>query len=468
MWLHQKGTYQPNCYKGDSWDAAVCPDPVTCAANCALDAGNAGDYKSTYGVTSQGGSLTIDFEENNANGKNVGARLFMMKDASSYQMFQLMGQEFSFTVDVSALPCGMNGALYMVDMDEDGGMAKYPGNKAGAAYGTGYCDAQCPHDIKMINGQANMLGWDKNPNDPNSGTGSWGSCCSEMDIWESNSQAQAVTPHVCSGGATSGGSFKCNGTACGDDSKGERFKGLCDKDGCDLNPYRFGVKSFYGNSSSFAIDTTKPFQVVTQWITSDGSANGDLTEIRRKYVQGGKVIETPQVSVGGKQYNSVTDDFCVGQKKAFNNTNSFSQKGGLKAMGEVMKRGMVLVMSLWDDTSVNMLWLDSTYPPVAPGATPPPGNKRGPCGTESGVPSELQRDFPGAKVVFSDIKYGPLGSTIPGGGPTPPPPPGPPAPPAPPGGKCPGGSLSACMGLCPSSPPIVYKDCIQDCAKRCH
>merc|ERR1719247_704363 len=119
---------------------------------------------------------------------------------------------------------------------------------------------------------------------------------------------------------------------------------------------------------------------------------------------------------------------------------------------------MVLVMSLWDDTSVNMLWLDSTYPPVAPGATPPPGNVRGPCGTESGVPSELQRDFPGAKVVFSDIKYGPLGSTIPGGGPTPPPPPGPPAPPAPPGGKCPGGSLSACMGLCPSSPPIVYKD----------
>ena len=52
-----------------------------------------------------------------------------------------------------------------------------------------------------------------------------------------------------------------------DDSKGERFKGLCDKDGCDLNPYRFGVKSFYGNSSSFAIDTTKPFQVVTQWMS---------------------------------------------------------------------------------------------------------------------------------------------------------------------------------------------------------
>ena len=27
-----------------------------------------------------------------------------------------------------------------------------------------------------------------------------------------------------------------------------------------------------------------------------------------------------------------------------------------------MKDGMVLVMSLWDDHSVNMLWLDSDYP----------------------------------------------------------------------------------------------------------
>ena len=42
-------------------------------------------------------------------------------------------------------------------MDEDGGMSKYPGNKAGAAYGTGYCDAQCPNDTKMINGEANLL-----------------------------------------------------------------------------------------------------------------------------------------------------------------------------------------------------------------------------------------------------------------------------------------------------------------------
>ena len=82
-------------------------------------------------------------------------------------------------------------------MDEDGGAAKYPTNKAGAKYGTGYCDSQCPHDIKFINGEANSEGWTGSDNDPNAGTGTYGSCCSEMDIWEANSQAAAYTPHVC-------------------------------------------------------------------------------------------------------------------------------------------------------------------------------------------------------------------------------------------------------------------------------
>ena len=68
-------------------------------------------------------------------------------------MFNLLNQEFTFDVDMSQLPCGLNGAVYFVSMDADGGMAKYSGNKAGAKYGTGYCDTQCPHDIKFINGE---------------------------------------------------------------------------------------------------------------------------------------------------------------------------------------------------------------------------------------------------------------------------------------------------------------------------
>lgn len=76
-----------------------------------------------------------------------------MEDDSTYQIFKLLNQEFTFDVDVSNLPCGLNGALYFVSMDADGGMAKYDTNKAGAKYGTGYCDSQCPRDLKFINGQ---------------------------------------------------------------------------------------------------------------------------------------------------------------------------------------------------------------------------------------------------------------------------------------------------------------------------
>ena len=71
-------------------------------------------------------------------------------------MFQLKNREFTFTVDDSNMPCGLNGALYFTAMQADGGLSEYSGNKAGASYGTGYCDAQCPHDIKFINGEANV------------------------------------------------------------------------------------------------------------------------------------------------------------------------------------------------------------------------------------------------------------------------------------------------------------------------
>jgi cellulose 1,4-beta-cellobiosidase len=56
-----------------------------------------------------------------------------------------------------------------------------------------------------------------------------------------------------------------------------------------------------------------------------------------------------------------------------------------------------------------MLWLDSTYPPEKAGL---PGSARGPCATDSGVPSEVEAQFPNAKVVYSNIRFGPIGSTV--------------------------------------------------------
>ena len=128
---------------------------------------------------------------------------------SKYQTFNLKNQEFTFTVDMSQLPCGLNGAVYFSQMDADGGVARFPTNKAGAKYGTGYCDSQCPQDIKFISGkvctlwkyvnicidvisQANVDGWVKSSNNANPGTGNYGTCCTEMDIWEGNSMVSAA------------------------------------------------------------------------------------------------------------------------------------------------------------------------------------------------------------------------------------------------------------------------------------
>jgi len=320
-------------------------------------------------------------------------------------MFNLKNREFTFTVDVSNLPCGLNGALYFVEMSSDGGMGAYPLNKAGAKFGTGYCDAQCPQDIKFINGEANILDWTPSPNDPNSGTGSYGSCCFEMDVWEANSNSNAVTPHPCS----KFGQTRCTGDPCGNGS-GERYDGWCDHDGCDFNPYRMGNTTFYGNGFS-GVDTSKPFTVVTQWVTSDGTDNGDLTEIRRFYRQNGRTIAQPNANIPGvPAVNSITDAFCSAQKSAFGDTPDFQKHGGLKAMGKSMDQGMVIVMSLWDDHTANMLWLDSDYPTNKPSSQP--GVPRGSCATDSGVPAKVEAEYPGASVTFSDLKHGPIGSTF--------------------------------------------------------
>jgi cellulose 1,4-beta-cellobiosidase len=362
------------------------------------------DYTGTYGVTTSGSSLNLKFVTVGPFSTNIGSRLYFMQDDSTYKKFNLKNREFTFDVDVSNLPCGLNGALYFVEMDADGGMSKYPLNKAGAKYGTGYCDAQCPHDLKFIDGEANTIDWKPNPNDKNSGSGFYGTCCTEMDIWESNSMASAVTPHVC----TVRGQYRCNQTQCGDGS--QRYDGVCDKDGCDFNPYRMGNTSYFGAGD--LVDTKRPFTVVTQFITADGTDGGVLSEIRRIYVQNGRVIPNSAANFPGlKPYTSISDAFCNDQKKLFGDRNDFETKGGLRGVGEALSRGMVLVLSLWDDHEVFMLWLDSDYPPNQPHSKP--GIARGPCSTSSGRPDEVESRYPNSNVIYSNIKYGTIGSTYP-------------------------------------------------------
>lgn len=168
-WMHEKGKPK-NCYTGNVWDPTLCPDTATCSKNCVIEGADE-EYESTYGIKASGDSLDLTFVTKGQYSRNVGSRTFMLDTEDKYQMFKLKNREFTFDVDDSKMPCGLNGALYFVQMDADGGVSKYPGNTAGAKYGTGYCDAQCPHDLKWINGEPNLLDWVPSKTDPNAGTG---------------------------------------------------------------------------------------------------------------------------------------------------------------------------------------------------------------------------------------------------------------------------------------------------------
>jgi cellulose 1,4-beta-cellobiosidase len=171
-----------------------------------------------------------------------------------------------------------------------------------------------------------------------------------------------------------------------------------------------GDTTFYG--AGLTVDTSKVFTVVTQFITNDGSTTGTLSEIRRFYVQGGKVIPNSMSKITGVTGNSITDSFCAAQKTAFGDTNEFAVKGGLAKMSAAMSTGMVLVMSIWDDHTANMLWLDAPYPPTKDAGAA--GVTRGTCSASSGAPADVEKNSPGASVTYSNIKWGPINSTYTG------------------------------------------------------
>lgn len=424
-WTHKTGC-EPNCgtpdncYTGNKWNTSICPDADTCSTSCSLDGVNEQSMQETYGIIADGqGLLNLSFVTNGPYSRNVGSRVYLMADDDKYKMFELLGKEFTFTVDTSHMPCGLNGALYFVEMEEDGGKSTYATNEVGAKYGTGYCDAQCPHDLKWINGEANMIGWNSSSSDPNAGVGKYGTCCAELDIWEANAISTQMTVHSCS----TQGQHRCEGTECGDNASGERFKGVCDKNGCDNNPYRVGDHEFYGPGPQFKLNSLEPMTVVTSFPVDK---DGNLVSMNRTYYQNGKKF-TNAIPSYGAQYTAITDEYCDVQMTNFSDRlDVFQGKGGVKGMGEAMARKMVLTLSMWDDHEVGMIWLDA-YDPYPVNKSAPWGAARGTCDQDSGNSTVVEAEHGDSYVIYSDIRIGEIGSTVPST-PTPPSPPTPPTP----------------------------------------
>lgn len=123
---------------GSAPNKTVCPDAKTCNDNCVMDA--ISDY-SAYGVKTSGSNLYLDMLRD-SDLSTISPRAYLLDgDQHKYDLLKLTGYEFTFDVDVSKLPCGMNAALYLGEMDKYGGRSYL--NKGGAEYGSGYCDAQC-------------------------------------------------------------------------------------------------------------------------------------------------------------------------------------------------------------------------------------------------------------------------------------------------------------------------------------
>ena len=158
------------------------------------------------------------------------------------------------------------------------------------------------------------------------------------------------------------------------------------------------------------MNTNDVFTVVTQFLTTTGTASGTMNQIKRFYVQNGVVIPNSQSTIAGIPGNSITETYCTESKAVFNNTDTWDQHGGFTSMTTAMNDGMVLVMSLWDDYDVNMLWLDSTYPTTGSGL----GYARGTCATSSGVPATVESTDASSYVIYSNIKVGAINSTYTG------------------------------------------------------
>lgn len=351
-WLHT-AEYTSCTTAAGAINATLCPDEATCAENCYIEGAN----YTAAGVSTSGSSLTLRqyMPSNTSQGvSGVSPRVYLLdNDSGNYVLLRLRGQELSFNVDLSTLPCGENGALYLAEMDASGGRAEY--NTGGARYGAGYCDAQCPVPT-FRNGTLN--------------TASAGYCCNEMDILEANSRAAAFTPHPCA-----------------DDGSN------CDRGGCGLNPYSLGYPGYWAPGSGAVVDTSKPFTVVTQFVTDDETTTGTLSQIRRIYKQGnvtlpGAVSSTAAAPGGPDAINAT---WCASVDA------SAAEFGNLVAMGEALGRGMVLAFSIWNDNSQFMNWLDS--------------GSNGPCSSTEGNPALIEENYPGTHVVFSNIAWGDIGST---------------------------------------------------------
>lgn len=129
-----------------------------------------------------------------------------------------------------------------------------------------------------------------------------GACCNEVDLLENNSLFQDMNSLACN---ISGVYLSTLIDECGQDT------GVCDEgDAAGTITYITNVTDFYSPAWKYTIDMQQKFIVITQFITDDGTSSGDLIEIRRLYVQSGRVIRNDAITVDGITTNVMDYEYC--------------------------------------------------------------------------------------------------------------------------------------------------------------
>lgn len=384
-------------------------------------------YGITKGDTENSLKLKYIFKEETAseyNWRQGGTRVYLTElmdslnpdsAAKRYYPIQLGepgSEEFTFTLDVSKVPCGFNAAVYLVAIDLSPGLKLHD-------CGVGYADAQCPTDLQV---NADGITAGNALNGPNV----IHHCATELDLFEVNREAQAFTMHACDEN-TGGVHAMCNA------STGANCVNRCDRNGCDWNVYRLSpnaenqtqARAFFGSvvqpDVSMTIDTSKPITVRTWYNRTENSWNQEL-------IQDGNRHSYPPVNFNGwdnqheqHTHHSVTDDFCDAFDDYLNGDgNKHTQFGGNQRMIKAQNEGYVLVLSIWTENDHNnppMRWLDSTLSNVPDGIPDETlGIVRGRCPKDEwqwGSSPLTEEELKNIEVVYSDFRIGPMGKTVP-------------------------------------------------------
>lgn len=106
-WLHTADGYD-SCTTSTGINTTLCPDEATCAKNCVVEGAN---YTGA-GVLTSGSSMTMtQYVESSTGLNSASPRVYLLDEGTQdYVMFKLLGQELTFDVDLSTLPCGVSPA----------------------------------------------------------------------------------------------------------------------------------------------------------------------------------------------------------------------------------------------------------------------------------------------------------------------------------------------------------------------